>query len=116
MYAGSAACTQLSMLRKLTSLTAGQRPTQRLQAMLPALRVLKRLQCDMPCLHAAGLGALPVLSGLTAQEELHMTGNVAGDYKLAFPPSLQVHKHVRMHAAVWLMCRALRVCMQAWCS
>jgi hypothetical protein len=91
--AGSAACTQLSTLSKLTSLKASQRPTQRLQSMLPALRVLKRLQCDVPALHADGLGALPVLSRLTALEELHMASEVAGDYKLVFPPSLQVHSH-----------------------
>jgi hypothetical protein len=91
MYAGSAACTQLSTLCKLTSLTVGKRPTQLLQAMLPALRVLKRLQCDLPCLHGDGSGALLVLSKLTALEELHLTGNVTGD--LALAPSLQVHRH-----------------------
>lgn len=95
MYAGSTVCTQLSTLCKLTSLTASERPTQLLQAMLPALRVLKRLQCHVPCLHGDGSGALPVLSGLIALEELHLTGNVMGD-NLAFPPSLQVHRHACM--------------------
>jgi hypothetical protein len=93
MYAGSATCTQLSTLRKLTSLTAGQRPTRHLQALLPALRVLKRLRCHVPSLHADGSGALPALNELKALTELHITSKVAGDYRLAFPPSLQVHKH-----------------------
>ena len=96
MYAGSATCTQLSTLCKLTSVTAGRRPTQRLQAMKPAFPVLKRLQCHVRCLHADGLGAPPVPRRLTALEELHMAGNVAGDYQLLFPPSLQVHKHASM--------------------
>jgi hypothetical protein len=61
--------------------------------MLPALRVLRRLQCDVPRLHADGSGALPVLSRLTALEELHLTSSVGGDYNLAFPPSLQVRRH-----------------------
>lgn len=94
MYdAGSAACTQLSTLCKLTSLTAGQRPSQCLQTMLPALRVLKRLQCDVPFVHDDDSGPLPVLSRLTALEELHMTSSLVGDYRLEFPPSLQVNRH-----------------------
>ena len=91
--AGSAACTQLSTLSKLTSLTAGQRPTQHLQAMLPALQMLRRLRCHVPSLHLDGMGALSMLSKLTALEELHLTSNVGGDYNLAFPPSLQVRRH-----------------------
>jgi hypothetical protein len=93
MYVGSAACSQLSALCKLTSLTAGQRPTLRMQAMLPALRLLKCLHCDVPSLHADGSGALPILSKLTALEQLQIESRVAGDYKLAFPPSLQVIRH-----------------------
>jgi hypothetical protein len=62
--------------------------------MLPALRGLKRLRCDVPSLHADGSGALPVLSGLSALEELHMRSEVDGDHNLAFPPSLQVHRHI----------------------
>jgi hypothetical protein len=93
LHAGRTACTQLSTLRKLTSLTAGQRPTQHLQALLPALRVLKCLRCHVPSLHADGSGALPVLSELKALTELHITSKIAGDYSLGFPLSLQVHKH-----------------------
>ena len=37
-----------------------------------------------------------MLSRLTALEELQLTGSVAGDYKLVFPPSLQVHRHACM--------------------
>jgi hypothetical protein len=40
--------------------------------------------------HTDGSGALPVLSDLTALEEMHMEGRLMGDYKLAFPPSLKV--------------------------
>ena len=93
LHAGRTACTQLSTLRKLASLTAGQRPTQHLQAVLPALRVLKRLRCHVPSLHADSSGALPALNELKALTELHITSKVAGDYRLAFPPSLQVHEH-----------------------
>jgi hypothetical protein len=93
LHAGRTACAQLSTLRKLTSLTAGQRPTQHLQAMLPALRILKRLRCRVPSLQSDGAGALPALSELKALTELHITRcKIAGDYRLAFPPSLQVHK------------------------
>ena len=61
--------------------------------MLPALRALKRLKCIVKSFHADGSGALPVLSELAALEELHMEGQLAGDYKLAFPPSLKVPNH-----------------------
>jgi hypothetical protein len=90
LFAGSAACSQLSTLCKLTSLVAGERATQCLLAMLPALRALKCLKCIVNSFHADGSGALPVLSELTALEELHMEGRLVGDYKLAFPPFLKV--------------------------
>ena len=70
-----------------------QRPTQHLHVMLPALRGLRRLQCTVASLHADGSGALPVLSQLTALEELHMEGQLVGDYKLSFPPALTVRGH-----------------------
>jgi hypothetical protein len=98
--AGAALCTQLSTLCKLTSLTAGERPTQHLHAMLPALLMrLRRLQCAVSSFHldAGGLRALPVLSQLSALEVLHMEASLAGDYNLAFPPSLKVHKIVCMY-------------------
>jgi hypothetical protein len=90
LFAGSAACSQLSTLRKLTSLVAGECATHCLLAMLPALRALRRLKCIVNWFHTDGSGALPVLSELTALEDLHMTGRLVGDYKLAFPPSLKV--------------------------
>lgn len=37
-----------------------------------------------------------MLSELKALTELHITSKVAGDYRLACPPSLQVHKHTSM--------------------
>lgn len=61
--------------------------------MLPALRALRRLECIVDTLHSDGSGALPVLSELTALEELHMEGRLVGDYMLAFPPSLKVLEH-----------------------
>ena len=90
LFAGSAAGMQLSVLRKLTSLVTGECETYCLRAMLPALRALKRLKCIVNWLHTDGSGALPVLSELTALEELRMEGRLMGDYKLAFPPSLKV--------------------------
>jgi hypothetical protein len=93
LFAGSAACSQLSTLRKLTSLVAGERATYHLQAMLPALRALIRLKCIVDWFHTDDSGALPVLGQLTALEDLHMEGRLEGDYKLAFPPSLKVPKH-----------------------
>lgn len=90
LVAGSAACSQLSTLCKLTSLVAGDRATYHLQAMLPALWGLKRLKCIVHSFHTGGSGALPVLSELTALEEMHMEGRLVGDYKLAFPLSLKV--------------------------
>ena len=90
MFAGSAACAQLSTLRKLTSLVAGACATYHLQAMLPALRALIRLKCIVTSFHTDDSGALPVLGNLTVLEKLHMEGQLVGDYKLAFPPSLKV--------------------------
>lgn len=90
LFAGSADCMQLSMLRKLTSLVAGECETYYLQAMLPALQALKRFKCIVNWFHTDGSGALPALSELTALEELDMKGRLVGDYKLAFPPSLTV--------------------------
>ena len=77
----------------VTSLVAGERATHYLQAMLPALRALRRLKCIVDSFHSDGCGALPVLSELTALEELHMEGRLVGDYMLAFSPSLKVLKH-----------------------
>jgi hypothetical protein len=91
---------QLSVLRKLTSLVAGEYTTHYLLAMLPALRALLRLKCVVSWFHTDGSGALPVLSELTALEMLHMEGRLVGDYKLVFPPSLKVPTYVlgRLHA------------------
>ena len=90
LFAGSAACSQLSTLCKLTSLVAGAQATHCLRAILPALRALKRLKCIVNSFHTDSSGALPVLSELTALQEIHIEGRLAGDYKLVFPPSLQV--------------------------
>ena len=94
---------QLSVLRKLTSLVAGECATHHLLAMLPALRALKLLKCIVSWFHFDGSGALPILSELTALEELRMEGRCVGHYKLAFPPSLKVPALVlgRLHALFW---------------
>ena len=117
MFAESAACSQLSTLRKLTSLVAGERATYHLQAMLPALQALIRLKCIVNSFHTDDSGALPVLGELITLEDLHMEGRLEGDYKLAFLPPLKVpttlstltcrmllrsrngKAHLRMHAA-----------------
>lgn len=100
LFAGFVAYMPLSRLCKLTSLVACERPTQRLQAMLPAFRGLRRLKCIVNSFHTDGSGALPVLSELTALEELHMEGQLMGDYKLAFPPSLKVPTTVGLLHAI----------------
>ena len=69
---------------------AGEHATYHLQAMSPALRALRRLNCRVNWFHIDDSGALPVLSKLTALEELRMEGRRLGDYKLAFPSSLKV--------------------------
>ena len=107
-FAGSAACSQLSTLRKLTSLVAGEHATYHLQAMLPALRALKCLKCIVNSLHTDGSGALSILSELTALEELHMEGRLVEDYQLAFPPSLKVTTSTRLckYAGALQLCQA----------
>ena len=108
LFAGSAACSQLSTLRKLTSLVAGERATYHLQAMLPALRALKRLKCIVTWFHTHGFGALPILGKLTALEDLHMEGRLVEDYQLAFPPSLKVTTSTRLckNAGARQLCQA----------
>ena len=69
---------------------AGAGATYYLQAMLPGLRALRNFKCIVNWFHTDGSGALPVLSQLTALENLRMEGRLVGDYKLAFPPSLKV--------------------------
>ena len=113
MFAGSAACSLLSTLRKLTSLVAGKRATYHLQAMLPALRALIRLKCIVNSFHTDGSGALPVLGKLTALEDLHMEGRLVGDYKLTFPPALKVPKYAS--GPLMMSHHVLYMCVVMYC-
>jgi hypothetical protein len=113
LTAGSAACSQLSTLRKLTSLVAGERATYYLQAMLPAMQALKRLKCIVDWFHTDGSGGLPVLGQLTALEMLHMEGRLVGDYMLAFPSSLKVPKHAS--GPLMQSCHVLYICVVVYC-
>ena len=79
---------------------AGEHATYHLQAMSPALRALRRLKCLVNWFHIDDSGALPVLSELTALEELRMEGRRLGDYKLAFPPALKVPTLLTVVAAL----------------
>lgn len=80
----------LSMLCKLTSLVAGELPMQQLQASLPALQSLKRLQCTAQRCGDDWSERLPALSRLPALEELHLTSHGWVDWERALPPTLGV--------------------------